>query len=384
MASYQYPCLVYRQRQEVEDTPTFCIFHAPIGEVLEWADIKRLEDEPDAPQRRTSPAKVTAIQHFLTQEPKNTIPTSVIITLDLPNTQVKPLNLNVKKNEDLGILAFEMSSNTEKPGLIIDGQHRLLGMQQVNPALNVNIVALLNADDTEKAFQFLVINNKISKVSNDHIRALALHYEKQQLDNRLKTARLHLDPNVGFVGFVDSEDGSPFKGIISWPPNPEKQRIVPPAAIEASINYIQQQKVKQLENDDVLLEFFYAIWQIVKKQWPSLWHKESRLLKKMGILGLTQYITDALIASYDWGQLDISDPEQIKKHVKMLLGNQEKRFWEVAWKPSSYDTKSGRALIVDSLVQISRNLRANDLWYADVKIIDVTQLETMVECSNST
>jgi len=205
--------------------------------------------------------------------------------------------LNDQKSEDLGILAFEMSSNAEKPGLIIDGQHRLLGMQQVNPAFNVNIVALLNADDTEKAFQFLVINNKISKVSNDHIRALALHYEKQQLDNRLKTARLHLDPNIGFVGLVDSEEGSPFKGIISWPSNPEKQRIVPPSAIEASINYIQQQKVKQLENDDVLLEFFYAIWQTIKTQWSSLWHKDSRLLKKMGILGLTQYITDALVAS---------------------------------------------------------------------------------------
>jgi len=377
MASYQYPCLVYRQRQKVENTPTFCLFHAPIGEVLKWADIKRLEDEVGAPQRRTSPAKVTAIEHFLTQEPKNTIPTSVIITLDLPNSQVKPLN--DKENDDLGILAFEISGNAEKPGLIIDGQHRLLGMQQVDPTLNVNIVALLNADDTEKAFQFLVINNKISKVSKDHIRALALHYEKQQLDNRLKTARLHLDPNVGFVGLVDSEDGSPFKDIISWPTNPEEQRIVLPAAIEASINYIQQQKVKQLESDDVLIEFFYAIWQIVKKQWPSLWHKESRLLKKVGILGLTRYITDALVASYDWGQLDISDPEQIKKHVKKLLSNQEKRFWEVAWKPSSYDTTAGRALVVDSLVQISRNLRADDLWYADVKIIDVTQLETIVE-----
>jgi len=64
MASYQYPGLVYRQRQEVEDTPTFCLFHAPIGKVLKWADIKRLEDEVGAPQRRTSPAKVTAIEHF--------------------------------------------------------------------------------------------------------------------------------------------------------------------------------------------------------------------------------------------------------------------------------------------------------------------------------
>jgi hypothetical protein len=90
-------------------------------------------------------------------------------------------------------------------------------------------------------------------------------------------------------------------------------------------------------------------------------------------------MTDALVASYDWGQLDISDPQQIEKQVKKLLSYQAKMFWEVSWEPSSYDTKSGRALIVESLEQISRNLRADDLWYADVKIVDVTQLETMVK-----
>ncbi|MCP4701945.1 MAG: hypothetical protein GY862_34560, partial [Gammaproteobacteria bacterium] len=91
------------------------------------------------------------------------------------------------------------------------------------------------------------------------------------------------------------------------------------------------------------------------------------------------YITDALVASYDWGELDISDPEQIVKHVKKMLINQEKNFWKVAWVPSSYDTTSGRALVVNSLVQISRNLRAGNLWYADVKIIEVAQLDTIAE-----
>ena len=376
MAKYRYPCLVYRQRQEVKETPTFCIFHAPVGEILEWAAIKRLEEEAGAPQRRTSPAKVGAIKNFLKNEPKNTIPTSVILTIDLPDDKVISLNLDREQNQDLDYLEFEINKDDKKPGLIIDGQHRLLGMEKVNPEYHLNVVALLNADDTEKAFQFLVINNKASKVSTDHIRALALHYEKQQLDNRLKTARLSLDPNLGLVGLVDSETDSPFKDIISWPTNPKAQRIVPPSAIEASIAYIQHQKVKQLESDDILLEFFYAIWRTIKKRWSSIWNPNSRLLSKVGILCLTQYITDALIAAYDWEKLDISDPEQVIKNVEILLTNQEKQFWKVSWVPSSYDTKSGRTLIVESLIQISRNIRARDSWYADVKLIDITQLET--------
>ena len=33
----------------------------------------------------------------------------------------------------------------------------------------VNVVALLNPDEMEIAFQFLVINNKVAKVPADHI-----------------------------------------------------------------------------------------------------------------------------------------------------------------------------------------------------------------------
>lgn len=377
MPLYSYPCLVYRQRPKVEGSLTFGLLHAPVGEILEWAAIKRLEDEAGAPQRRASPAKVGAIKNFLKNEPINTIPTSIIITIDLPSGyQVKILRrYKPGSSEYLGMLEFEMEEGNPQPGLIIDGQHRLLGMRNFNPQLNVNVVAILNADDIEKAFQFLVINNKVSKVSRDHIRALALHYEKQKLNDRLKSARLTLDANVGFVGLVDSEKGSPFYGIISWPKNPEEQRIIPPSAIEKSISYIQQKKLRSFESDDIVLEFYYSIWNTVKEEWTLVWNQESKLLTKVGIICFTQYITDALVSWFDWGRLDVSDPEKIVTHVKKLLCHQKEQFWAIPWKSSSYDTKSGRALIIESLVQISRNLRANETWYLNVNIVDIALLE---------
>ncbi len=139
----------------------------------------------------------------------------------------------------------------------------------------VNVVAILGADDTEKAFQFLVINSKASKVSPDHIRALALHYEEGALKERLTTARLSLDPNVGFVGLVNDGEDGPFRGMISWPITPKGSRIVTPTAIEASIANIQQRKVRDFESDDVLLEFFYTIWRQIKARWPELWNADS-------------------------------------------------------------------------------------------------------------
>lgn len=372
MSVFKYECLITKQ-QNANDAPTFCLFHAPVGEILEWADIKRLEEEAGAPQRRTSPAKVKAIKRFLETDPRNTIPTSVILTIDISPDQI--IRVEVNQARSFGIITIAVTPGTPKPGLVIDGQHRLLGMNEYAPATDVNVVAILGASDMEKAFQFLVINNKASKVSMDHIRALALHYEEADLKKRLETARLTLDANVGYVGLVNNEEDSPFRNMISWPLTPEANRIVVPASIETAIGLIQQQKVRDFASEDVLLEFFYTIWRKIKGRWPDLWEANSRLLSKVGIICMTQYMTDALIGSYDLGRLDVSDPDQVAKLVDEVLSNQERKFWKVAWTSTSYDTKVGRSLIVAALVQIARNIRAGVPWYEDVELIDAASIE---------
>jgi DGQHR domain-containing protein len=373
MPTFRYACLVTKQRADNE-APTFCLFHAPVGEILTWADIKRLEDEPGAPQRRTSPAKVKAIKRFLDTDPRNTIPTSVILTIDIPLDRIHPVNVN--GTHSFAFVDIEVAPNGPKPGLVIDGQHRLLGMKDYAPDTDVNVVAILAASDEEKAFQFLVINNKASKVSMDHIRALALHFEPVALKARLETARLNLDPNVGYVGLVNNEEDSPFRGMISWPLTPEQDRVIVPASIEASIGYIQQKRVRAFESDDVLLEFFYTIWRRIKEKWPDLWNNDSRLLNKVGVICMSQYMTDALISSYDLGNLDVADPDQVAALVDEILLNQKRDFWKVPWTSTSYDTKVGRTLIVASLVQIGRNIRAGVSWHEDVELVDSTTLDS--------
>ena len=277
--------------------------------------------------------------------------------------------------ESFSVLTFEVQEGQQKPGLVIDGQHRLLGMNEYSPDTNVNVVAILGADDVEKAFQFLVINNKASKVSLDHIRALALHYEDEALKTRLTTARLTLNPNVPFVGLVNDGDDSPFRGMISWPLTPEKDRIVVPAAIEGAISLIQQTKVREFESDDVLLEFFYTIWRRIKQAWPQFWVPNSRLLSKVGIICMTQYMTDSLVSSYDLELLDISDPEAVGKKIDSILLNQVAAFWATPWTSTSYDTKVGKSMIVNALVQIARNVRSGVAWYEDIGLVDPANVE---------
>jgi DGQHR domain-containing protein len=374
MPTFRYDCLLSKQRTSA-DAPSFCIFHAPAGEILDWADIRRLNpDDPGAPQRQTSRAKVRAIKKFLDGDQRNTIPTSVVLTIDLGLEQIE--RLQIDGTHSFGTIKIEFADGAPKPGLVIDGQHRLYGMKEFGPDTEVNVVAILAANDMEKAFQFLVINNKASKVSMDHIRALSLHYEEEALNTRLETARLTLDPNVGYVGLVNNADDSPFYGQVDWPATPEANRLIVPASIEAAIGLIKDQKVRDFDNsNDVLLEFFYTIWRHIKQRWPTLWNGTSHLLDKVGVICMTKYMTDALVGSYDLGRLDISDPEDVGRLVDEVLAYQEPSFWTVPWIPSSYDTKAGRALIVSSLVQIARNLRAGEAWHEGLEIIDAANIQ---------
>lgn len=374
MPTKKYCAFIFRQRDH-DDVPLFCLFHAPVGEILEWATVKRLEEEPGAPQRRTSPAKVKAVAKFIEEDARNSIPTSLILTIDLPLENIQRIDSPCTSDDSkyLAEISIRYNEGDEKPALVIDGQHRLYGLKEYSPDVQVSIVALLNVEDDEKAFQFLVINNKASKVSSDHIRALALNYSQEQLRERLKTARLSLDPNLDYVGIVDSEETSPFYGIISWPTNPEENRIVVPSAIETAINKIQLKKVKPLEtSEDVLLECFYAIWNTIKTEWPLVWNKDYKLLSKVGIVCMTEYITDALISSYDWGRLDIADPDDVAKNVRELLKFQHREFWTRPWTTTSLDTKAGRDLVVDALVKIGRNVRSGDVWHEEVTLVDLT------------
>ncbi len=377
--SITYECLVHSQRPESE-APKFCLFSAEVGEILKWAEIKRLADEPGAPQRSIRKAKVLAVQNYFRTDAQNTIPTGIIVSLKLPRGALKPVRVANVDSGSFQLLTISYDDN-KKPGFIVDGQHRVLGMNEFDPNLRVNVVGLLNADDMEIAFQFLVINNKATKVSTDHIRALALDYKRDELDGRLRNVRLNLDQRIGTLGFADHDEASPFRGLVDWPSNRSPRKVVKPAAIEAAIADIQRRKVREFNDEDTVLTYFFTVWDAVRTSWPNAWEPKtrSRLLSKVGIVCMSGYITDALVSAYDWGDLDISDPDAVRVRVKQLLVNQEEQFWVVGWTSTSLDTRAGRDIVLESLSLVARNKRADLPWFEGIDLVDVNQLDEFAE-----
>ncbi|MEI7698899.1 MAG: DGQHR domain-containing protein [Planctomycetia bacterium] len=356
-----YQCLIYRQRSSPE-TPEFCLFHAPVSEILDWCDIKRLETEQGGAQRSLNESRVRAVKRFL-EDDLNTVPTSVIISLGSRGVTYPEGN-----GPRTGQITIECV-DAQKAGVLIDGQHRLIGMSRSDAEANVNVVALLTDDENEAAFQFFVINNKSSRVPTDHIKSLLAERANTRLRERIKKARLSISPTYEFVATADSDDESPFRGLIDWPTNRTLNKWIKPSAIEAAISDMQERKIREFNDDDFIIECFFIMWRVIHQRWPELWTAESRLLSKVGIVCMTQHLTNMLVGAYDLGELDISNLESTEARVRAAIDFQKPEFWTTHWESASYDTHTGRKQVVQSLVQVSRNVRAGIEWSEDVLVV---------------
>jgi DGQHR domain-containing protein len=357
--NFEYPALFSRQR---DAAPKSVLFSAPVGELLTWATIDRLAHEGTGHQRAKNEAKVRAIGRFLELDNRNSIPTALTIALELPD---------FAEPEGDGPGTLTIPRDGERHAVVIDGQHRLYGMADFDATMRVNVVGLLNPADEEVAFQFLVINNKVTRVATDHLKLLALTYNEEALAERLSTARMVLSKHASLVGIVDGSNDSPFFQQVDWPidKGDRPAALVLPAAVEGALAIIAQKNLPDLEDDDALLDFFFTLWREVKGVWTNLWTPDSQLLSKVGVVCLTTFIIEDLTPLADRGDLDLSNPDDVKVEIQAVLGSLAPQFWTSEWTAKSLDTQAGRQMVVEALRQVRRNVRREAPWYTDVPLV---------------
>jgi DGQHR domain-containing protein len=360
MSPFTYRAISVRQRPDSNEAPVCLLFSAPAGEVVEWSVVDRLAVEGGGVQRRESPAKVQAIKQFLTLDSMNTIPSSITVAL---------FDFEVQPGDDG---CDTVTIGTDEKALVIDGQHRLFGAHAFNPDMPLNIVAIAGPSDMEIAFQFLVINNKASRVPTDHIRLLSLNLDDEVLRDRLASARISLDATASYVGVVDRDEVSPFYRSVIWPVDeskPGRDSLVRPASVEMAIKSIAQRDLPGLETDDALIGFFFAIWSAVKEAWPTLWRENSKLLGKAGLVAMTQFLLDDLTPLIDRGDIDAGNPDSVAKDAGETLQSVTPEFWEADWSLKGLDTQAGRQTIVEDLQKSRRNLRRKQPWYSGLRLV---------------
>jgi DGQHR domain-containing protein len=367
--SFSYLALPFRQRDE--RSPQLVLFHAPVSEVAQWAEVKELGPRRSGHQREKRGAKVQAIRNFFSADNRNTIPTALIVTFASGHASYTGKARKSGKPE-----AGELSIKSNAKAHVVDGQHRLHGILEFDPSMHVPVVGLLDVDAVEEAFQFLVINNKATRVAPKHTKAVLADMQRTDLAERLRAARLSFDEDgIKDVDLVNSDKESPFYQTVDWSTTPKARRMVPATGIEFSLDYLANLGIADLADRDVRRSVFLAMWRVIKKSWSSLWVTESRLVSKVGVTCLTRVIIDFIVnwSDNDALEIDISNLDDIEKNTRTIIGFMNPAFWQVPWSERAqggFDTTQGRERVRQALVQLYRNGRSGIRWNIDIDIID--------------
>ena len=324
------------------------VFVAAAKDILKWSGIRRVGEHEKGTQRILKPTRVRAIQRFLRADGRNTIPTGVVLAFEpgtagfascqadlsncLPNADAEN---NLDGRVDRGILSFNYVEDAEeylRPAFVVDGQHRLKGMALLEEDIPVLVVALIDASHDEQAFQFVVINNKSAKVPTDNVKAIISQINENDLQERLLKAGVKYGEISATLRDIDELENSPFKHLLNWPLNPDKtRRIVELTTIEACLRYIKDQFPVLEDDEDTLREVFMAMWTAAKDICGVLWVQNEKLMSKVNITALNEFITDRLSYAWEGDLLDIFDPGKVENQTRGILEQITPEFWLVEW-----------------------------------------------------
>ena len=172
---------------------------------------------------------------------------------------------------------------------------------------------------------------------------------------------------------INDSERSPFKNLLDWQYNNQGTKLVPLTAIEQSLRYLKA-KFKFLdEDDDSLVEIFFAIWRSVKNEYEQLWgkdndNKDNRLMKKVSINALNEYIVDNLFTSWTMGLVDIFDSQSVEKQVSNMMKLLPIEFWESQWSVKLQDSVNVRELIKEDLSMLASNYRMKKNWRENLEL----------------
>lgn len=353
-----------------------------------WAGVHRVEDTPTGPQRILRPPRVRAIERFLNRDDRNTVPTTILLAFRPGTTEFSPLDDTLapcvgdtdthndcEDSVDWGLLRFEFEPGApeqDRPALIVDGQHRVEGFTSLSGDLPVLAVALLDADSEEQAFQFIVINNKATRVPADNVKAIIADLDEADLSDRLLEVGIRYGEVSPILRDSDELEESPFRGLLDWPRNPDAdRRLIPLTAIEQMLRHVAAVFGRPLEEDEQSqLALLFLIWGVVRNQFDDLWGKKNMFMKKVCMAALNEFVLSRLKTLWELGVVDIFESQQVKSQVLKMLQLLPFEFWEASWNVSVQDNANVRRRIKEDLEQLAENTKLEQPWSTGLTLVD--------------
>ena len=366
--------------REGQDSVTLFVFSARVKDVKMWAGIRSIEKVEKGTQRVLRPTRVNAIKRFLAADPSNCIPNSVLLAF-LPGVASFQEVVSEDFTEDNGCgglltwgrLRFTYDPDSpehQKPALIVDGQHRIYGLAAAEPEdAPIIVVALVDADYQEQAFQFIVINNKATRVPSENVKAIIADFDEEALRVRLLRSGVRYGDSSPILIEVDELEESPFRALLDWPRNREGKRLVPLTAIEQSVRYWHTLFPNLQEDADSLLEIFLAVWRAVRARYDTLWGDDNQLMTKVSLNALNEFLADRLKLAWHLGFCELFETSEVEKSATQMIERIPPDFWSTPWGIRIQDNANVRGLIKGDLERVTDNVKLQNRWDSDLSVL---------------
>jgi DGQHR domain-containing protein len=209
--------------------------------------------------------------------------------------------------------------NNPKVAQIIDGQHRIAGLEDFEGVFQLNISLFIDMDVEDQAMVFATINDKQTKVNRSIVADLFSLNKKRSPQ---KTSNF-------IVRLLNSENGSPFLGkikILGTADDKERETITQATFSKNLLKYISKDPITDrdrikrgkkisrvedkeeeryflrnlfLEQEDVkIAKIVWNYFSAVQQRWPNAWDKVERemiLNKSTGFIALMRFFKDAYL-----------------------------------------------------------------------------------------
>lgn len=271
-------------------------------------------------------------------------------------------------------------ASVSKPGLILDGQHRVYGAKNAKSEVTLPIVILPGMDASEQVFHFYVINNKAVPIKPTELRSVVStslsNKEITELYKRFKSVGV-LTNEAQWTHDINTDNKSPFRGLINF--NMENdQGIIPENVMYQVVKKFLKPSNKYKSNFNLSegwkndttnytyrLSLFYSFWTKVKELYPTAWSnalelENKQLLMKVTMLNLQEIFFDEIDSIIPYLDskglaLPLSNEQEFTEQIVFNLKYLVEKFFTEEWTEKSLDTPKGRELLKEQMVKSIKN-----------------------------
>lgn len=257
-----------------------------------------------------------------------------------------------------------------KPGLIIDGQHRIFGAKDVSKCeIFMSVVLIPGLQYAEQVFQFYVLNSKSVPLKPTELRRIVStslsDQEIEELYERFKRAGIDAD-EAKWTHELNTRPNSPFNRLIDFGFGNKGEIINENVADQVVRQFMKadpkkswKQLIQPVADDwndlDKRFEMFLWFWNAIYEQYRETWErarseallgKQHNLFLKVSLLTLQKFILDRFVTALPYRDEDASPPfaseGDVKAMVASTLKNLPGEFFDEVWLQKQMDTSEGK------------------------------------------